>query len=565
MQKIAQVLYKFSTHFIQVFSFLLVLLLFLGSFLATCYSTDMTSQKVLTRLDHPLWNLAGTALFVFLVLLAARFLDSNRKTSILTITVLLWSCTIGAILIVFGRTVPAADAMSVYAAAEELAGGSTAVIHPTGSYLSYYPQQVGLVAFFELLIRLWNLLPFQVPAYHFIKCIYVLLACVIILFQKYTVRLLWHDRQAENLYLLLAALNLPFLMYTSFVYGEIPSFAAISGGLYFLLKLFGLKRVLSAPFTETVSPGNSSLKSAYACGLLSLALLTLGVMLRKNNLILVLAVLIVLLLQGLREKRTGLLLFALLCGLCCFSILPLVQKAYENRAGSTLKSGVPAMSYFAMGMQEAPRGNGWYNGFNFNTYQDTGMDTEATNALSREAIRERLSYFQAHPSYMADFYLHKHLSQWADGTYACRQATLATFGGRSSLFQSLYEGPLSRYLIEYCNLFQVVLYLGTVLFCCRPCLEVWKQHRLPAPEVSPGTGNMCTAEISAPAIQNSLQGLPLYLGLIGVTGGFLFHIIWEANSRYIFLYSLLLMPYCAMGLSDHRWIPMKNRFKPKSQ
>ena len=52
-----------------------------------------------------------------------------------------------------------------------------------------------------------------------------------------------------------------------------------------------------------------------------------------------------------------------------------------------------------------------------------------------------------------------------------------------------------------------------------------------------------------PASQASLQGLPLYLGLIGVIGGFLFHIIWEANSRYIFLYSLLLMPYCARGLS----------------
>lgn len=535
MQMFVQKLYTFSCRFIQAFSFLLVLLLFLGSFLATCYSTDMTSQKVLTRLDHPLWNLAGTALFVFLVLLAARFLDSNRTTSILTITVLLWSCTIGAILIVFGRTVPAADAMSVYAAAEELAGGSTAVIHPTDSYLSYYPQQVGLVAFFELLIRLWNLLPFQVPAYHFIKCIYVLLACVIILFQKYTVRLLWHDRQAANLYLLLAALNLPFLMYTSFVYGEIPSFAAISGGLYFLLKLLAKEC--------------NSFQNTWLDALLSLVLLTLGVMLRKNNLILILAVLIVLLLQGLWKKRTGLLLFALLCGLCCFSILPLVQKAYESRAGSTLKSGVPAMSYLAMGMQEASRGNGWYNGFNFNTYQDTGMDTEATNALSRQAIRERLSYFQAHPAYAADFYLHKHLSQWADGTYACRQATLATFGGRSSLFQSLYEGPLSRYLIEYCNLFQVVLYLGTVLFCCRSCMEAWKQHRLPAPEISPGAGDICATTTSAPAMQISLQGLPLYLGLIGVIGGFLFHIMWEANSRYIFPYSLLMMPYCAVGLS----------------
>ena len=41
-----------------------------------------------------------------------------------------------------------------------------------------------------------------------------------------------------------------------------------------------------------------------------------------------------------------------------------------------------------------------------------------------------------------------------------------------------------------------------------------------------------------------------YVGLIAVLGGFLFHIIWEANSRYIFVYSLLLMPYCAAGIHD---------------
>ena len=39
-------------------------------------------------------------------------------------------------------------------------------------------------------------------------------------------------------------------------------------------------------------------------------------------------------------------------------------------------------------------------------------------------------------------------------------------------------------------------------------------------------------------------------GLIAVLGGFLFHTIWEANSRYIFVYSLLLMPYCAAGIHD---------------
>ena len=103
MQKIVYIIYKFSHRFIQVFSCLLAVLLLLGSFLTTCYSTDMTSQIVLTRWDHPLLNLAGTALFTGIILLAARFLDGSRKTFVLTALVLLWTCAIGAVLIIWGN------------------------------------------------------------------------------------------------------------------------------------------------------------------------------------------------------------------------------------------------------------------------------------------------------------------------------------------------------------------------------------------------------------------------------------------------------------------------------
>lgn len=251
----------------------------------------------------------------------------------------------------------------------------------------------------------------------------------------------------------------------------------------------------------------------------ALFFLALSVMLRKNNLILAIAVLIVVFLQWLKDRKAHLFVFALLCALFCFSILPMVQKSYELRADNKLSSGVPAISYFAMGMQESSRAPGWYNGFNFVTYRDTGLDTEATGKLSRQAIQERLEYFRKNPAYALDFYLHKHLSQWADGTYASRQATLATFGGRSSFFDNLYQGEYSIFFINYSNIYQNVLYLGAFLFCTFHLVRPRKHD------------------------------LPEYLGMIGVTGGFLFHIIWEANSRYILLYSLLLMPYCARGLS----------------
>ena len=90
-------------------------------------------------------------------------------------------------------------------------------------------------------------------------------------------------------------------------------------------------------------------------------------MLRKNSLIPVIAVLLVLLFEALRpgrngKMRLGLLIMAVCLAVTSVGILPLVQKCYEKKAGNTLSSGVTAMSYLAMGMQEASRGCGWYNG-----------------------------------------------------------------------------------------------------------------------------------------------------------------------------------------------------------
>ena len=186
MKAFPQRLYAFSCKFIQLCSLFLTSLLLVGAFLSTCYSEDMETQLVLTRWDNPFFGAMGIAAFLLALMGFIRFLTGRMASpvKVLRIAVLLWCVAIGGILIVFSKTVPAADALSVYSIAGSLAAGDTSVIHPTDSYLSYYPQQVGLVAFFELLTRIWNLFPFQVPAYHFIKCIYVVLLCVIICFQE---------------------------------------------------------------------------------------------------------------------------------------------------------------------------------------------------------------------------------------------------------------------------------------------------------------------------------------------------------------------------------------------
>lgn len=597
------IIYRLGLNIVMLLTLLLSMLLFAGSFLTTCYADNMETQQVLLRPDNPLWNLlelAGFGLLFCGCLSLYEKIGEKFRRGLLVFT-LTFVFGLGILLILFGRTVPAADALSVYNAAAEWILGNTDIIHPTVSYLSYYPQQIGLMAFLELLLRIWNLTGLSVPAWHFIKLVYVCLLCGAIWFQYLSLQYLWPEnyKNISCCYLVLVCCNLPMIMYSSFVYGEIPSFAALSVGWYLLLRLLGSSSPDSS-YRDNVSPGGSSPDSSYRdnvsrndapsvtaydyvprmlrqilfTGFGSILFLTLSVMLRKNSLIPVIAVLLVLLFEALRpgrngKMRLGLLIMAVCLAVTSVGILPLVQKCYEKKAGNTLSSGVTAMSYLAMGMQEASRGCGWYNGFNIDTYDTAGMDTAIANEISRLAIDERLTYFREHPGYTADFYLHKHLSQWADGTYASRQATLATYGGRSAFFKEVYEGSLSGGYIEWCNAWQNVLYLGVLVFCI-DSLKKRRKSKVVGHMADQTAGHTvgCTADQTAghtagrtadqmadqlgadrhDADRHGVDQLYVYVGLIAVLGGFLFHTFWEANSRYIFSYSLLLMPYCGTGV-----------------
>lgn len=630
------IIYRLGLNIVMLLSLLLSMLLFAGSFLTTCYADNMETQQVLLRPDNPLWNLlelAGFGLLFCGCLYLYKKIGEKFRRGLLVFT-LTFVFGLGILLILFGRTVPAADALSVYNAAAEWILGNTDIIHPTVSYLSYYPQQIGLMAFLELLLRIWNLTGLSVPAWHFIKLVYVCLLCGAIWFQYLSLQYLWPEnyKNISCCYLVLVCCNLPMIMYSSFVYGEIPSFAALSMGCYLLLRLLGGVSP-GGSYRDNVSPCGSSPDSSYRdnvsrndapsvtaydyvprmlrqilfTGFGSILFLTLSVMLRKNSLIPVIAVLLVLLFEALRpgrngKMRLGLLIMAVCLAVTSVSVLPLTQKIYEKKAGNTLSSGVTAMSYLAMGMQEASRGCGWYNGFNIDTYDTAGMDTALANEISRLAIDERLTYFREHPGYTADFYLHKHLSQWADGTYASRQATLATYGGRSAFFKEVYEGSLSGGYIEWCNAWQNVLYLGVLVFCIGS-LKKRRKSKVVGHMADQTAGHTegCTADHMADQLDADQLGadrhgadrhgadrlgadrhgadrlgadrhgadqhgadrhgadrhgadwhgadrLYIYVGLIAVLGGFLFHTFWEANSRYIFSYSLLLMPYCGAGV-----------------
>ncbi len=506
-------IYIFGLKFVQGITLFLMGVLTACSLFCGYYAEDMTTQTCVAHREPFLLHLAAAAVLLLALFLLLRFCcpSTRRRRALLLAAAMGWICLWGLALILFGGSIPSADAASVYSIAQALAHGHTEVIHPTESYLSYYPQQIGLVGFYEIIIRIWELLPISYSAHYILQCINVVMACMVVFFQyKITGLLSGNNDRAMVSYLFLAMLNAPLIVYTSFVYGEIPSFAFLSGGIYLLIRYF--------------SEQSLSARQRYLSLACSVTLLVLGVAVRKNTLIVVIAVALTALWEWLREHRRGLILYALLLMLLSLSVLPAIQRIYEHRADNVLSSGVPAMSYLAMGMQESSRGYGWYNGFNFNTYADSNLDTAVTVQESKQAIAASLSAFREDPAYAFRFYAGKFLSQWTDGSYFCRQATLQHSDLRRECVESLYTGGLAGPFIHYCNLYQLVVYAAALL---------------------------CLLQIS-----RRKDMLP-YVGMIAVLGGFLFHMIWEANSRYILPYFLLLLPYAAQGLTSKDVLKLK--------
>lgn len=489
----------------SVLTTMFLVLLSVSAFLMTSSANNMEEQIILYTRDNIILNAIAYALALTAILFLSKRLSRNEVAEKrLFIFTIVWYLLAGGLLIFFGRSMPSADPYIVYNMGERAADGDLSFFTTADSYMSYYPQQIGLTTFFALFFKILKFVPVSVGRFHFVKALYCVLNCVSFMLQYKLVKGLFKNNGITAAFMLISILNLPFIMYSSFVYSEIPSFTAMLAGTWFMYKM-----------TEKKS-------KIYLNLVLSAVFFAISVFLRKNSLIMIIAVLIVSVLKFFYTKKKYLLVYAVLVAVLSLTILPATVKVYEKITGNTIADGVTMYSYIAMGMQDSQRGPGWYNGFNFDTYRDTGMDSDAANEIADASIKERLSYFKENPSYAAEFYSKKFLSQWTDPTLAACQATWSDGGGRAQFVYEIYNGKYNKYFVFICNLFQNIVCIGAAVWGVFKTVDIIKG-------------------------KNAQDASFTYLLMIAVFGGFLFHMFWEANSRYIFLYAMMLVPYAAAG------------------
>ena len=179
------------------------------------------------------------------------------------------------------------------------------------------------------------------------------------------------------------------------------------------------------------------------------------------------------------------------------------------------QGGVPWNAWVAMGLQEGKKAAGSYNGYNLWIYKECGYDSQRAREEASENIRESLQKFKDNPRDALSFGVRKISGQWNNPDCGVLGTGEVVNRNLSWIANSVQAGGLRIFLQWFLNIFQVWILSGAF------CYIVLRKDKTDYE----------------------------WIFLLIFLGGFMFHLFWEAGSRYAFPYYLMLIPYACIGLA----------------
>ena len=397
---------------------------------------------------------------------------------------------IASYLILNSNHVISADPFLVYQAALEVKAGDFSSFQP-GGYIHCFPHQLGLLCYDALLTGIA-----QTPVVLFAANTALTLGCNFVCW-KISMELS-EDKLVHLLTLLFSFAFLPQLFFIMFAYGLLP------GWFFLQLSFFCTLR-----FCRTGS---------WKYGLGMLVSIAASVLIRKNNLIGAIAMILYLLLHTLHAPLKRKPAAALAIVLCMILPGKLLQSGFEAYTDSQLDQATPSSLWVAMAtdIDNRTSGPGWYDGTTYLAYSSEVPPSEVSDMASA-MLRRNIEKIRQEPVKAAYFFRDKVISTWCDPLYQSLWSGPKPVDGQAThtpLLQSLYSGGKAENLAEgYAKWLSLAIWMGICLFFL------------------PGKAKT--------------DGWQLMFGYL--TGGFLFHLIWETKSQYVYPYVFALLPFAACG------------------
>ena len=495
MRSVSQKAARFLTLAALIVFACVLALVTLGA-LSTTASSAVANNRMNQQVTLARDGFGGLALTAALLLALAAvhaFLRRRAGRRAFAAALALWTAAALCFVLSVGL-LPRADSALVIDAAKRFAAGDFSPLE--GEYFSRVSYQLGICLPLEGLARLLPGLDLNL----LMQALNCVISAALMALLCGLAGGLSGDARTSGAAALLYLAFVPMLLFNMFVYGVLPML---------LLCVLAMRC-----FARCARTGERRFGVLYAL------LIGAAAALKPNAMIVMLALLICAAVHALQRKDGFLLLCAALSAVLCFALPAGVIRLYELRAGVTLAPDTGMLLRLAMGMQDSMIAAGWYNGV-IEEYWPLSVTPEMEKAAALEMLAARLREFAADPAGAWAFFKEKCLTQWAEPSY-----DILWYGavcGKSGRFNGLAHAifrdgsPVRALLAGYMNIFQQAAYVLALIGTC----GMIREKRIEAVQLM----------------------LP-----VTVLGGFLYHMLFEAKSQYIYPYMLLLLPLAAAGM-----------------
>lgn len=495
MDKKGTFIYILTLFYMVPLGVILTVNMFSSIFQSTYMEMYLDTEKPLYKADSPIILLFLVFLFIAVCgFVYKRHPVSKEAAAAFERAALIFSVIFSLFIIFLFRVGVACDGAAVSNIAVEFLKGKYSAFFDN-NYLFRYSHQLSLVAFWELIYYVFGTENFIVLQFLNIVAIF----SIIYFFHRITWEL-FNNYGIQMMLSVLCIAMLPLYLYATFIYGDVPGMGFAVPAVYYVMRYLNTrKRRLMIP---------------------SIICMTFAVLFKSNNIVILAAVVIILVLHLIKEKDIFAVIFAAALILAPTLFTSGINAYYAKEAGiPKIPDGAPKIAWVAMGLQENDYlENGWFNGYNCAVYEDCGFDAARTKAACMDSIKDSLQSFIASPGHGIRFFYKKFVSQWNDPTF---QAQInIEWNSRHREDHSLLALYLiygnGRFVLEgFMNVYHFLVLLGAAAFVVSSFRKT---------------------------------SLPCALLALCVFGGYFFHMFWEAKSRYGLGYFVMCVPMAAYGI-----------------
>lgn len=444
-------------------------------------------------------------LYIINIKLEKNKISKNIKGIIFIIIIIIYFI-MQIIWIKYREAIPAVDQKTTYKFAVDMVKDIDVISDttygtkiPNKIYMQEYQQQFTTAFFWSILFRIFSSTDYIIVQYINVLCNCITVIAIYLITKQISKE--YKTNKYLSLTLILTFITIPLL--STFVYGDESGLAFSLLGVYLLMR-----------YTDT---------KKYRWALLSAICISISYILRMNFLIFIIASFIYLVLDLLKEKMelksillktATIIIFLVICILPATLIKNYFVKKYDLDKNATF----PVTGYLLMGMTNGGNGEpGWYK------YSTAGRAyenlEEAKEVYSRD-IKRVLTYFSKNPKHFIAFYIQKITSMWAQNSYG------GIYYNLSPTF--CYKGYVDKYDLD------------NKLLSIENAISIYQKALI----LIIFGGSIVVMIQNRRKLSNEL----VFLITIFI-GGFLFHILWEAKSRYIIPYIVVLIPVASVKIN----------------